>query len=209
MTGFAATQRPDLETTLDFINTTEIEHGAQVDHLDTTRAALDWLQEHVGIDRARVPEADAARTRIVRSRTAFRELWDAAVEGRPPAESAVREINRVLRDRTRLEIRAEVDARGSAVYRLDRRSVGDPIDCALADLAEPLALALGTPDSIARARVCASETCRWVFYDDSPTHRRRWCDMASCGNRAKAARHRARAKAGTTAAQAVGDAPAG
>ncbi len=209
MTGFTTTRRPDLETTLDFINTAEIEHGAPVDHLDTTPAALDWLQEHVGIDRARVPATDAARARIVRSRAAFRELWDAAVEGRSPVESAVREINRVLRDRTRLEIRAEVDPRGSAVYRLDRRSVGNPIDCALADLAEPLALALGAPDSIARARVCASETCRWVFYDNSPTHRRRWCDMASCGNRAKAARHRARAKAGAAAARADEVAPTG
>jgi predicted RNA-binding Zn ribbon-like protein len=34
-----------------------------------------------------------------------------------------------------------------------------------------------------------------VFFDSSPTGRRRWCDMATCGNRAKAARHRARAKA--------------
>jgi predicted RNA-binding Zn ribbon-like protein len=34
-----------------------------------------------------------------------------------------------------------------------------------------------------------------VFYDESPTGRRRWCDMSTCGNRAKAARHRARRKA--------------
>ncbi|MGO9207446.1 MAG: CGNR zinc finger domain-containing protein [Candidatus Limnocylindrales bacterium] len=33
-----------------------------------------------------------------------------------------------------------------------------------------------------------------MFYDASPTGRRRWCDMASCGNRAKAARHRVRAR---------------
>jgi len=205
MTGSALSPRPDLETTLDFINTVELEHGQPVDHLGTTAAALDWLQEHVGIDRERVPSSDAARARVARSRSAFRELWDAAVEQRPPAESAVREINRVLRDRTKLEIRAEVDEHGSAVYRLDRRSVGDPIDCALADLAEPLALALGAPESIARVRVCASETCRYVFYDDSRTHRRRWCEMASCGNRAKAARHRARARA----AQPSGASPSG
>jgi predicted RNA-binding Zn ribbon-like protein len=36
--------------------------------------------------------------------------------------------------------------------------------------------------------------CRWVFYDESRAGKRRWCDMASCGNRAKAARHRARQK---------------
>jgi predicted RNA-binding Zn ribbon-like protein len=38
--------------------------------------------------------------------------------------------------------------------------------------------------------LCASEACGWVFLD--PTHRRRWCVMAVCGNRAKARRHAAR-----------------
>ena len=47
-----------------------------------------------------------------------------------------------------------------------------------------------------RIRICDNDRCRWVFYDTSRTGRRRWCDMATCGNRAKAARHRARAKAG-------------
>ncbi|MGH8861125.1 MAG: CGNR zinc finger domain-containing protein, partial [Jatrophihabitantaceae bacterium] len=35
-----------------------------------------------------------------------------------------------------------------------------------------------------------SEACGWVFLDQS--HRRRWCVMAVCGNRAKAARFRRR-----------------
>ena len=41
--------------------------------------------------------------------------------------------------------------------------------------------------------LCASEACGWVFLD--PTHRRRWCSMAICGNRAKAARFRRRSGA--------------
>jgi predicted RNA-binding Zn ribbon-like protein len=40
--------------------------------------------------------------------------------------------------------------------------------------------------------LCASEACGWVFLD--PTHRRRWCTMAVCGNRAKARRHAARTR---------------
>ncbi|HEY8635673.1 MAG TPA: CGNR zinc finger domain-containing protein, partial [Candidatus Limnocylindrales bacterium] len=44
-------------------------------------------------------------------------------------------------------------------------------------------------------KICASPTCDWIFYDGSRTSRRRWCDMATCGNRAKAARHRARERA--------------
>ena len=51
-----------------------------------------------------------------------------------------------------------------------------------------------TSGSIDRFRVCANDQCRWAFFDESRAGRRRWCDMSSCGNRAKAARHRARSK---------------
>ena len=36
-------------------------------------------------------------------------------------------------------------------------------------------------------RRCANSSCRLFFYDDSRTHRRRWCSMAVCGNRHKVA----------------------
>jgi predicted RNA-binding Zn ribbon-like protein len=51
---------------------------------------------------------------------------------------------------------------------------------------------LGTPDQRARIRVCGSDTCSARFYDRSPAARRRWCSMRSCGNQAKARRHRER-----------------
>ena len=44
-------------------------------------------------------------------------------------------------------------------------------------------------------RGCASarpRTCSARFYDRSPAGRRRWCSMQTCGNAAKARRHRAR-----------------
>jgi predicted RNA-binding Zn ribbon-like protein len=40
-----------------------------------------------------------------------------------------------------------------------------------------------------RIRRCANEECLWLFLDESKSGTRRWCDMASCGNRAKARRH--------------------
>jgi len=40
-----------------------------------------------------------------------------------------------------------------------------------------------------RVRQCDNPQCRWVFLDDSKSGNRRWCSMASCGNRAKAHRH--------------------
>src|SRR5690606_23867005 len=38
-----------------------------------------------------------------------------------------------------------------------------------------------------RLRQC--EACSWLFLDTSRGGRRRWCSMATCGNRAKARRH--------------------
>ncbi len=35
-------------------------------------------------------------------------------------------------------------------------------------------------------RACAARNCQWLFLDASKNHRRRWCDMKRCGNRAKA-----------------------
>jgi predicted RNA-binding Zn ribbon-like protein len=40
-------------------------------------------------------------------------------------------------------------------------------------------------DDLPFVRACASNTCQWFFLDTSKNHRRRWCDMTKCGNRAK------------------------
>jgi predicted RNA-binding Zn ribbon-like protein len=44
--------------------------------------------------------------------------------------------------------------------------------------------------------VCAAEGCGWLFMDTSKNRSRRWCSMASCGNRAKTRRHYERIRAG-------------
>ena len=91
--------------------------------------------------------------------------------------------------------RSSSSSRRPTACSVDHRHVGDPVDDALARLADPLVteLTAGHPE---RIKVCASDTCDWIFYDTSRTSRRRWCDMATCGNRAKAARHRARDRGG-------------
>jgi predicted RNA-binding Zn ribbon-like protein len=43
-----------------------------------------------------------------------------------------------------------------------------------------------------RVRECAGPGCGWLFVDTSRNRSRRWCEMASCGNRAKARRNYAR-----------------
>ena len=47
-----------------------------------------------------------------------------------------------------------------------------------------------------RVKVCPGERCGWMFLDSSPNNRRRWCSMATCGNRHKARQHYAKQKSG-------------
>lgn len=44
-----------------------------------------------------------------------------------------------------------------------------------------------------RLKICASDDCRWAFYDASRNRGGTWCQMEVCGNRAKNRRFRARA----------------
>ena len=51
-----------------------------------------------------------------------------------------------------------------------------------------------TSDDLGTVRVCASDSCDWLFIDTSKNHSRRWCNMKSCGNREKARRFYTRKK---------------
>lgn len=62
----------------------------------------------------------------------------------------------------------------------------------------PIGEALGRfvcTEDFADVRACESPTCTLLFADHTRGHRRRWCSMAMCGNRAKQAAHRQRRKA--------------
>lgn len=64
----------------------------------------------------------------------------------------------------------------------------DPLDRFLWPIARSAAEVL-TSEDVARVRECAGDPCGWLFLDTSRNRTRRWCSMASCGNRAKARRH--------------------
>jgi predicted RNA-binding Zn ribbon-like protein len=199
----------DLEDTFDFLNTDDTDNGFPVEKLPTLDSALDWFVDRgvihrEGADRVRAQAAAEpleARElgRVHRVRSALRDVAHAISEQRAPDTGSLETINRALHARQIIELVPAPD--GCSV---DHRHVGDPIDDALARLTEPLVLELteGHPE---RIKTCASDTCDWIFYDASRTSRRRWCDMATCGNRAKAARHRARGRAAHEADAAAGE----
>src|SRR3954452_21491700 len=188
-----------VETAFDFVNTYELEGDAYLDRFTSLDMAADWLVEHgvvgqrrwiVRADDAR--DLDDGRTTLDRIRATRTALWDVAhavAHEEAPPDSAIAEVNRALGARERLELVPAGDG-----VRLGHSHVGDAVDDALARIAEPIVRALGTGHED-RIRACANETCQWLFYDESRTGRRRWCDMATCGNRAKARRHRQRQKA--------------
>lgn len=43
-----------------------------------------------------------------------------------------------------------------------------------------------------RLKMCASDECRWIYFDRSKPGNRRWCSSAICGNRHKTRAHRRR-----------------
>ncbi|HEY8167228.1 MAG TPA: CGNR zinc finger domain-containing protein [Candidatus Limnocylindrales bacterium] len=195
-----------LETGLAFINTLELEKGSPVDHIETPTDALEWLIAHDLMHRdAELSLADRVAAdpaygekliaRVRRTRSAMRELVDASVERRPVGASCLDEVNRALRTHYTTILVPSTDG-----VHMGHRHEGDPVDGALARLAESVARYLGEGKT-ERLRVCADETCQWAFFDTSRTAKRKWCDMSTCGNRAKAARHRERQR--STLAEAV------
>lgn len=178
-----------IDDTFAFLNTNDRVAGEPLDRLTSARDAIDWFAQRNLIHAEAVDANDETVLERIRSvRAALREVADAVAEDRAPRTDALDEVNRALRARASTELVATPEGCG-----VGHRHVGDPVDDALARIADPLVheLAEGRPD---RVRICANDRCRWVFYDESRTGRRRWCDMAICGNRAKAARHRARRK---------------
>ena len=196
-----------LNDTFDFLNTVKLDSGSLVDGLPTFDVAARWLTER-GIahdDLATAASAGAAALERVRAvRAALREVVHAIDEERPADPDALAEVNRAIAGRERIELVQDPDG-----VSVGHSHVGDPLDDALARLADPIVAEIQA-GHLHRMRICDNETCRWLFYDESRAGRRRWCEMSSCGNRAKAARHRARLKAlEAPATDANADAKAG
>jgi predicted RNA-binding Zn ribbon-like protein len=67
-------------------------------------------------------------------------------------------------------------------------------DRAMAALVDAIR-ACGQDSTWSRLKVCARDSCRWAFYDESRNQARRWCSMAGCGNHIKMRRAYAARKA--------------
>ncbi|WP_405018597.1 CGNR zinc finger domain-containing protein [Kitasatospora sp. NBC_00070] len=125
----------------------------------------------------RCPADDAGLAATSAARDALADLVRAAEEQRTPDLGA---LNDVL---AHGRLRRTLTAAG-------------PVETVEVDSPGWLAAWLAADDYLAllrqgahRIKRCAHENCILHFFDTSQNGRRRWCSMAVCGNRAKAARH--------------------
>jgi predicted RNA-binding Zn ribbon-like protein len=168
-----------LELVREFLNTADLAAGKE--QLAAPDALRAWLSERALIGpRERLEPEDTRRALAVRE--ALRDLLEH--RSGPLGEPAVRALNAVA---TGALLRVAFDRHGAP--RL--APVSDGLDRALGELFAIIhgAAIDGTWD---RLKVCADDGCRWAYYDHSRNHSRSWCNMASCGNRAKARSYRRR-----------------
>jgi predicted RNA-binding Zn ribbon-like protein len=194
-------EQPD-ELFVAFANTVSYEQGVPVDDVADTAALLAWLHSQgllsqrgqaAELQRLTRDPAEAARRleRFRHLRDLLHAIAERASDGHRPTQHQVRDLNHVLRHGLHYH-RLEPQGEGAARYSVSQ--VGDRLDQARATIASSLAYFLAG-EGVDRLRVCDNrESCAEVFIDTSPTGRRRWCDMRVCGNQAKVARHRARAR---------------
>ena len=169
-----------LESLRAFINTADVNDA--IERLTDLRTLRRFLREQ-GLIGSRDALAPADLERAIEVREALRELLAGRSHGVPP-KNAVRSLN----------VRS-----GDSLMRISFNSEGEPelipaaagLDAALATLFA-IIHAAALDGTWERLKVCGADDCHWAFYDSSKNHSGTWCNMASCGNRAKARSYRER-----------------
>lgn len=184
---------------LDFVNSdrSALRPARTSDALDDFETYVGWLGAARVLDQERgvamlrraqqqPTAATAALHEARRLRNVLRALAEHGADDRRAREVALSEINRIL---GRSAGSRRVEPRSDGGFVRSFVTVGDVFTGLLVPVIESAADAL-VRDELTRVRKCANVKCGRVFYDASRNGKRRWCEMATCGNRAKAARHR-------------------
>lgn len=147
---------------------------------------------------ARRPAAAAAvLRRAVTLREGIYRIFAAIAGGGRPDPADLEALNRALARSLR---HLRVTAAGSG-YTWNWSGEPDALDRMLWPITRSAGDLLTSQES-SQVRECGQTKCSWLFVDRSRTRKRRWCDMATCGNRAKARRHYQRKKRRTGRSEA-------
>lgn len=196
---------------LDFINTLDNRPSGEPEELIESYYDLARFGEETGIltpeqldrlvERAHSTphEAEEAVHRARDLREALHEIFSALMNEKIAPQPAVGALNANLHDaalHSRLVQTNELENKTSHAIRLEWRS--DDLTSSFNSILWPITRAaadLLASSDVAMVRTCSSPTCQWFFLDTSKNHRRRWCDMKVCGNRAKVRKFYAKRKA--------------
>ena len=188
---------------LDFANTVDWRTGEQPkDWLHDYGDLIAWCRHAGVLDRPRAeclleraaaaPEsAGAVFDQAIALREAIYHIFTASASG-DPVDDDLALLNAVLTD-VAAHLRL-ASTQGSFVWDWD--DVKDHLEWPSWSIARSAADLL-TSERRRRVRECAGPGCGWLFLDTSRNHSRHWCDMADCGNRAKAKRNYARKRGRT------------
>ena len=118
-------------------------------------------------------------------REAAAEVLYAAVEGKSPSPSPLRQLEVCFNEASRQQ---QLHWEGSKLKwkLLQSHALAIPLWLLSLSVAQFM-----TSDQMHLLRECGNAECRWLFLDTSKNHTRRWCDMKICGNRMKARRFKA------------------
>lgn len=132
-------------------------------------------------------EANAVLANATSLRETIFRIMAAITQNRQPDEADLNGLNAALS--TALQHGCVVPANGG--FRWGWQETKDTLDRVIWPIAYS-ALELLTEGDLDRLRMCSAEDCSWLFIDTSRNKSRKWCDMKTCGNRAKVARYRER-----------------
>ena len=158
---------------------------------DTAKLPADVVETIGNRIRRRPAEGDALFAAAIELREAIYRMFSALAVSEPVGERELALLNRALAEAPDRERLARADnGYAWAVQRFETSSAAlvAPVLWSAADLL--------THAEHRHVRRCANDLCLWLFVDESKAGTRRWCAMASCGNRAKSRRHYLKTKAG-------------
>lgn len=175
---------------LDFINTlVAADEPVMRDSLPTPEAYRLWAERAgIAVDPAADPKREAAAlARAKALRQAIREIAAAIAAGeRAPEAATARLTDEAARS---FRSRRLAPAPSGLAWSRGRQDLDSVTDLLAAE-----AVALFAESGAQRLKRCIGAHCGWFFLDSSRNGSRRWCSMQDCGNRAKARRHRAKAR---------------
>jgi len=168
---------------LDLANTRVLQGGETIDLIEAPERLADWL-EMMGapsFEQWTKSEINA----LYRLRDACSEISMARIEGADATKGALKTINAHLQCRPDPQVLSLIDNK----FELSVSSEEVTPRFYMACIARELAMLVTETDQ-KRLKTCAHDECVLMFKDTSKSGRRRWCNMETCGNRAKAKAYR-------------------